>query len=132
MAGNGGTMVDLQSELNTDNAISKTNKRSKRKDGGDESRVRASRADGVERLRRAADKRVGQNSEELANLLIEGAMGGKLAYTKALVGIAERKKPRPAPVKKPRRASMAKRLAAEPQWKGEEDEGGEQGLGTRE
>jgi hypothetical protein len=121
-------MSSVKSELSTDNAISKTNSGSTRKNGDGESRVRAVREDGVELLRRAADKRVGQYSEKLATLLITRALGGELPYAKALVGFAERKRPRPAPVKKPRRPSMAMRLAAEMPWRGEEEEG----TGTRD
>lgn len=121
MAGNGGTMADAERELNADNAVSPTSKKNKKKDG--ESRVKAGRGDGVERLRRAADKVVGQNSEQLANLMIGKALEGELAYTKALVGMAERKRPRPTPVKKPRRPSAAIRLEAEKPWRGEDEEG---------
>jgi hypothetical protein len=41
---------------------------------------------------------------------------------KVLVMLAERKKPRPEPVKKPRRPSMALRLMAEPPWREEQEE----------
>jgi hypothetical protein len=77
---------------------------------------------GTEKLRQEADKRVGRNSKELADLLTKKALKGDLAYTKALVGFAEGKKPEP--VKKRRGPSQAERLEREPQWKGppEDDE----------
>jgi hypothetical protein len=84
--------------------------------------------DGAERLRQAADKRVGRNSEQLADLLETKALAGNLDSLKVLVMLAERKKPRPVPVKKPRRPSLALRLGAEPEW----EENREQGVGSRE
>jgi hypothetical protein len=70
---------------------------------------------GVERLRRALDKRVGRNSEKLAELLTGKAMVGSLAEAKILVELAEGKKPVEKPKKK-RGRSAALALAAEPQW----------------
>lgn len=74
--------------------------------------------DGAERLRQAADKRVGRNSEELADLLTAKALKGDLASTRVLVALAANKKPLPERVKKRHGPSLAQRLAAEPQWKG--------------
>jgi hypothetical protein len=73
--------------------------------------------DGAEQLKRAADKRVGRNSEKLADLLTEKALEGDLASARVLVGLAERKKPREKQVKKRRGPSLAERLVAEPEWK---------------
>ena len=67
-------------------------------------------------MRQAADRRVGEKSEELANLLTEKALTGDLACTKALVDLADGKKPEP--VKKRRGLTVAERLAREPQWEG--------------
>jgi hypothetical protein len=85
--------------------------------------------DGAERLRRAADKRVGRASEELADLLESKALEGNLNSLKVLVMLAERKRPRPEPVKKPRVPSYAQRLAAEPVWRKEREE---MGTGNKE
>jgi hypothetical protein len=85
-------------------------------------RRRAARKSGAEKLRQEADKQVAQNSKELAGLLTKKALAGDLAYTKALVGLAEGKKPEPE--KKRRGLTVAERLAREPQWEGppEDDE----------
>jgi VIT1/CCC1 family predicted Fe2+/Mn2+ transporter len=77
--------------------------------------------DGAERLRQAADKRVGWNSEELADLLTAKALKGDLASTRVLVTLAASKKPLPERVKKRHGLSLAQRLAAEPQWKDTKD-----------
>jgi hypothetical protein len=82
--------------------------------------------DGAERLRQAADKRVGRISEKLADLLSDKALKGDLASARVLFGLAERKKPIQEPVKKRRGPGLAERLAAEPEWKEEE------GVGNRE
>jgi superfamily I DNA/RNA helicase len=70
----------------------------------------------VERLQQAADRRVGKNSEELADLLTAKALKGKLANTRFLVGLAEGKKPSETPNKKRRGPSEAQRLAMESEW----------------
>ena len=79
-------------------------------------RRRPVRKSGAERLRCAADRRVGKNSEKLADLLTEKALAGDLAYAKALVGLADAKKPERV---KRRGLSLAQRLALEPPWQGE-------------
>lgn len=126
MAENGGKMLVAETKLTTDNAARKTGRTAKSKKCEGTGRKRASK-DGAELLHQAADRRVGQNSEKLADMLTEKALNGDLASTKALVGYAERKKPKPKPEpkKKQRGPSMAERLAEEPEWKGEDE-----GLGT--
>jgi len=57
---------------------------------------------GAERLRRAADRRVGMHSEEIADRLTEKALKGDLASAKELMRLAEGKKPLAKPVKKRR------------------------------
>lgn len=90
------------------------------------------RRDGAERLRLAADKRVGRNSEKLADLLTEKALAGDLASAKVLVGLAEGKKPQPEIKKKRRGPSLAEQLAAEPQWRGSAGRGRvKEGTGNR-
>ena len=87
------------------------------------SKKKAAQTDGAERLRQAADRRVGRNANKLADLLMEKALAGSLANTKVLVSLAERKKPAPKP-ERPRRPILpwtAAELAAQPQWEGPPD-----------
>jgi len=56
-------------------------------------RAKAARKDGMEQLRREADILVGRNAAKLADLLMETALGGDLNSTKALMALAEKKKP---------------------------------------
>lgn len=86
--------------------------------------------DGVEQLRKAADRKVGQNSEELADLLLDQALGGKLECAKVLVGLAEKKK-RKEPEKKRDRRSLAELLASEPEWEEDNPQVGDVWNGTR-
>ena len=113
-------MVEAQLELSSDNASRKTGSTTKPK-----RRERACgkrpRKDGAERLRQAADKRVGRISEKLADLLRDKAMAGDLASAKVLFGLAERKKPSPEPVKRRRGPRLTERWAAEPEWQGEQE-----------
>ena len=117
MAGNGGKMVVAKQELRRDNASSTTKHR-----GRERARGKTPRKDGAERLRQAADKRVGRISEKLADLLTDKALAGDLASTKVLFGLAERKKSSPEPVKKRRGPGLAERWAAEPEWQGEPED----------
>jgi hypothetical protein len=123
-------MDERQQELRADDEGRTTGRTTKSRTVERASRAKTSRKDGVERLRQEADKQVGQNSEKLASLLTKKALAGDLASTKVLVGLAERKKPRPEPKKKWRGPSLAERLAAEPEWTGEEEE--DEGIGNRE
>ena len=125
--GNDGKMNEGQQELRTDDESRQTGGTTKSRTGQRASRNTTARKDGAERLRQEADKQVGQNSEELAALLTEKALAGDLASTKVLVGLAERKKPRPERKKKRRGPSLAEQWAAEPEWQGEEE-----GLGARD
>lgn len=127
MAGSGGKMAEIRQELRT--------KKLKRKTGGTTddaareevgrrqkraSKKKTAHTDGAERLRQAADRRVGRNANKLANLLTEKALAGSLADTKVLVALAERKKPAPKP-ERPRRPILpwtAAELEAQPQWEG--------------
>jgi hypothetical protein len=113
-------MTVTRQALKTNNASKKTGsttKSGKRERAGG----KTARKDGTEQLRQAADERVGLNSEKLADLLTEKALKGDLACAKALVALAEGKKPIPEPVKKRRGPGLAARLASEPQWRGEEE-----------
>lgn len=124
MAGNDGRMAATEQMLKAEKASKKTGstttnkkRRTARTGGG-----KRAHKDGAERLRQAADRRVGRNSEKLADLLETKALEGNLASLKVLVMLAERKRPRPEPVKKPRRPSVAQRWAAEPAWREEREE----------
>jgi hypothetical protein len=64
---------------------------------------------------------VGRISEKLADLLTNKALAGDLASARVLFGLAERKKPMQEPVKKRRGPGLAARWAAEPEWKGEQE-----------
>jgi hypothetical protein len=79
--------------------------------------TKAERQDGVEKLRKTADRVLGRNSAKLANLLLDKAVEGKLEGARLLVKLAESKKP---PVK-PKRTwdgkTFAEMLASEPEWK---------------
>jgi hypothetical protein len=109
-------------KLGTEIASRKTGRTSKHKAVQRASRGSAARKDGAEQLRQAADRRVSRISEKLADLLEGKALEGDLASTKVLFGLAERKQPIPAPVKRRRGRSPAERLSAEPQWQGDDEE----------
>jgi hypothetical protein len=113
-------MAVAQQELSSDNASRKTRRTTKnrRRERADR---KTSRKDGAERLRQAADKRVGRISEKLADMLTDKALAGDLACARVLFGLAERKKPIQEPVKKRRGPGLAARLAAEPAWQGEQE-----------
>ena len=117
MARNGEKMAVTKQVLGVEKASSATSKTTKNK-ARKPARRKAVHKSGAEQLRCAADKRVGRNSAKLADLMTEKALKGNLAYTKALVGFAEGKKPEP--VKKRRGPTLAERLEREPQWEGKE------------
>jgi hypothetical protein len=110
-------MAVAQLELRPNNSSRKTSRSKTSRKGNGASRDDAARKDGAARLRWAADKRVGRNSEKLADLLTEKALNGDLASTKILVSLATGKKPVAEPVKKRHGPSFADRLAAEPEWR---------------
>jgi hypothetical protein len=95
------------------------------------SEEKAAVANGTELLRRAAHRRLVEDSEELAGVIAGKALDGDLASTKMLLGLAERKKPQAEPetgkVTEPRGPSLADLLTSEPQWQEEpkEEENGE-------
>jgi hypothetical protein len=114
-------MAVAEKKLGTEIASKRKGRTTKHKAVKRASRGSAARKDGAEQLRQAADRRVSRISEKLADLLEGKALEGDLASTKVLFGLAERKQPIPAPVKRRRGPSPAERLAAEPQWQGEEE-----------
>ena len=121
LAGNGGKMAVTQQETRADNASRRKGRTTKHKVVKRARRGSAARKDGAEQLRQAADRRVSRISEKLADLLEGKALEGDLASTKVLFGLAERKKPMQERVKKRRGPGLAARWAAEPEWKGEQE-----------
>lgn len=111
MAGNGGKMAEEQQVSSRNKKGGKTGSTA---NGGKSER---GNQNGAERLRRAADRRVGMHSEEIADRLTEKALKGDLASAKELMRLAEGKKPLAKPVKKRRGPGPAERLAGEPQWR---------------
>jgi hypothetical protein len=138
VGGNGEKMAEVQKAIDTEDvkkrSIGKAKKSSRataKGTGAATKRKSAARKpkssdggaavkDGAEQLRRAVDRRVGRNSERLAEVLTNKALEGDLAFAKAVVALADAKKP--DPVKKRRGPSWAERLTAEPQWEGEKEE----------
>jgi hypothetical protein len=123
LARNGGMMAETQQEqkaVNTKKKISRSTK-GKAKAGtsktlAEPSRKSRSRVDGAEKLRQAADRLVGEHSEELADLLTRKAVKGDLASARVLVALAEHKKPLPEPAKKRRGRAAAILLSEESGW----------------
>jgi len=118
-AGNGGTMAQARKELSASNAETKTGGTTESEGPKRARRKYASRKDGAERLRQAADKRLNEISEQLADLLKRKALEGDLASAKTLIALAAAKKPIPEPVKKQSEPSYADKLSKEPKWVGE-------------
>jgi len=83
---------------------------------GPEKRIRGN---GLERLEKAADRRLGQASEALANLLLEKATKGKVDSARLLVTLAEhrlKRKPKEKKKKKRPGPSWAELLGSEPEF----------------
>jgi hypothetical protein len=77
------------------------------------------RGNGLERLEKAADRRLGQASEALANLLLEKATKGKVDSARLLVTLAEhrlKRKPKEKKKKKRPGPSWAELLGSEPEF----------------
>jgi len=123
VAGNDGEMAEALRVLSADVTKEKTSSITKERRPGRARRGKAARKSAAERLRQLADKRVGRHSKELADLLTGKALKGDLANIRALVGLAEGKKPEPEPVKKKRWPTYAMMLAADTPWKGDQEEG---------
>jgi hypothetical protein len=78
------------------------------------------RGNGLERLEEAADRRLGQSSEALADLLLERANEGKVGSAQLLATLVEHMIRRNPPEKKKKKRpgpSWAELLASEPEWK---------------
>ncbi len=148
MAGNGGAMAEArqkskqgkipkskayqQAKSRTKgSAAAARKKRAKTPVRRETERERTVPADGAEELKRAADREVGQNSLELAEVLRKKAIKGDLASVKLLVTLAAQKKPIEKAVDNSGGfggSSTAERWEAEPQCTdplpGEEPEAG--------
>ena len=74
---------------------------------------------GIERLIGEVDKALGEECEVLAKRLAENAKNGSESALKLLVMLAERKKPREIPVKKPKGRAYSQVLVADSPWKGD-------------
>ena len=83
------------------------------KGAGPEKPVRGS---GVERLKKAADRQVARKSAELAELLMDKALEGKLESARLLVTLAEKKKPQDKPQKKRHGVKLIDLLESDPEW----------------
>ena len=113
-------MAVAKQVLRRGKARRKTNKTAAKKRGKVPNREETMPLDGAESLRQAVDRRLGRNSEKLADMLETKALDGDLATTKAMVGFAEGKKPAEKPVMKRMGPSRAERWEAEPRWQGKE------------
>jgi hypothetical protein len=77
------------------------------------------RGNGLERLQKAADRRLGQESEALADLLLDKAKEGKMESTQLLVKLAEgktKRKPQEKKKKKSATSLSVEQLCSEPEW----------------
>ena len=74
---------------------------------------------GIERLIGEVDRALGKECEVLAQRLAAKAKKGSESALKLLVMLAERKKPRELPVKKPKGRAYSQVLLADPPWEGD-------------
>jgi len=77
------------------------------------------RGNGLEQLKRAADQRLGNASEALADLLLDKAKEGRMESAQLLVKLAERKKERKPQEKKKKKSAtslLVEQLCSEPEW----------------
>ena len=88
---------------------------------------------GAAKLKQAADKKLREHSEEIAESLYGKLMTGNVPCGKLLIALADGETDcEEAPVVR-RRCNLAEELASEPEWDGELDEAeAETGLGQRE
>jgi hypothetical protein len=84
---------------------------------------------GGERLRSALDKLVDKQSEQIAQALVDQAIGGSIPGFNALAGMIGAKNPRIKPPKRRRGMSEAQQLEAEAPWEGPEE--GEEDVSPR-
>ena len=74
---------------------------------------------GAEGLGKAVDRGLKENSEEIADALVAGAKRGNVNVIRLIVQLANEATESGEPVANHFAASLAKALAAEPEWKGE-------------
>lgn len=74
------------------------------------------RGSGVERLKKAANRQVARKSAELAEVLMNKALAGRVESARLLVTLAEKKKPQEKPVKKRHGPTLLDLLESEPEW----------------
>jgi hypothetical protein len=94
--------------------------------------VRKERGNGLKRLKRAADRRLGRASETLADMLLENAKEGKVDSTRLLVTLAERetlRKPLGKKKKKSETSLWVEQLCSEPEYVEEKPEVGDVWVG---
>jgi hypothetical protein len=128
VAGNGEKMAVATSaakeKAKKTTTVSRTPKGKAAKDAG------RKRVDGLEKLRREADRKLGLNAKRLVALLTTLALDGKLDNTKELVALAEKKKPEEDTAEKRALHAFIDEWAYGPQWKRQQEEGlGEVGEG---
>jgi hypothetical protein len=75
---------------------------------------------GTAKLKTAADKKLKEHSEEIANSLYEKLIGGNIPCGKLLISLAEGQADGDNEAVGNRPRSMAGELASEPEWKGDE------------
>lgn len=85
----------------------------------------AVRGSGLELLKKAADKRLKQNSEQLANVLVKKALRGRLDNTRMLVNLAGEKQPKKPKEKKEKQPKGRDRSQLEPEAEWVEPEVGD-------
>ena len=91
------------------------------------------RGNGLEQLKRAADRRLGLASNELADLLLKKAKEGKVDNTRMLVTLAEHKKVRKPQEKKRKKGSVlpwVEQLCTEPEFVEEQPKVGDVWVGN--
>ena len=74
---------------------------------------------GAAGLGKAVDRRLKQNSEKIALALVDGATRGNVNVIRFIVELANEVTESKEPAANRLAASLAKALAAEPEWKGE-------------
>ncbi|HEV2485443.1 MAG TPA: hypothetical protein VGT08_07920 [Terracidiphilus sp.] len=85
--------------------------------------------DGGEQLRTAVEKLVAEQSEKIAQALIDKTIEGNMTGARLLVDLSGAKSPQTKPPKKRRGLTTAQRLAMDKPWEGQED--GEENLSPR-
>jgi hypothetical protein len=112
MAGNGGQMGVAKKKLAAE-SLSPTKGKSK-------ATGKKTSGRGASKLSEAADKTLEENSDKIAKSLLESTLKGNIHSARLLVTLAEVKGENENAGRKRRVRSKATKLAAEPQWRGDE------------